>query len=213
MCEYSFFFLILIDTSIILWYDKSFISKGSDIMKKIEEQKHFLALLSRPGDCIFIDISKLDISNGYNPANLSDLDSFTIHFTKEEILASIIRANVASDKYLNGTLVIQDNQKHKPLTIIDKTFYNSFRIDLYLKDSINNKEKLNIILNKFNSVCDNKETYNLFEKSLKENDLDLAIDIIFNLPYLNQRKLIIYLIENRNKELAKELERVRDKAA
>ena len=36
-------------------------------MKKPEVQKHFLALMLRPGDCVLIDISKLDIANGYNP--------------------------------------------------------------------------------------------------------------------------------------------------
>ena len=78
-------------------------------MKKQEEQKHFLSLMARIGDYIFIDISKLDIANGYNPYNLADIDSFTMHFSKEELLSSIKRANLVSDKYLNGKIEKFDN--------------------------------------------------------------------------------------------------------
>ena len=36
---------------------------------------------------------------------------FTLRFTKDEIMASIRRANIVDESYLNGNLVIQDNQK------------------------------------------------------------------------------------------------------
>ena len=51
--------------------------------------------------------------------------------------------------------------------------------------------------------------------AIKNNNLDLAVDILFNLPYLTLRKFIIYLLNERNNELEKiEMqERIRDKAA
>lgn len=184
-------------------------------MKKQEEQKHFLSLMARIGDYIFIDISKLDISNGYNPYNLAGVDSFTMHFSREEILSSIKRANLVSDKYLNGKLVIGDNQKHNPIDVIDKEFYNNFRIDLYLSKKIKDKVELNNILNKFRSICKDEVIENSFILAIKNNNLDLAIDILFNLPYLTLRKFIIYLLIERNKDLEKIKlqERIRDKAA
>lgn len=91
-------------------------------MKVPEVQKHFLALMDRPGDYVFIDISKLDISNGYQPETLMELDTFTMSFTKDEIIAAVKRANIADQKFINGSLVIQDNQKHKPIQVIDRDF-------------------------------------------------------------------------------------------
>ena len=89
-------------------------------MKKPEVQKHFLALMLRPGDCVLIDISKLDIANGYNPNTLAEIDTFTMCFSKSELLDSIKRANIADERYLNGTMVIQDNQKHLSLIHISE---------------------------------------------------------------------------------------------
>ena len=49
---------------------------------------------------------------------------------------------------------------------------------------------------------------------MKNNNLDLAIDILFNLPYLTFRKFLIYLLEKEQKLNINEiLERKRDKAA
>ena len=138
-----------------------------------------------------------------------------MHFSKEEILSSIKRANLVSDKYLNGKLVIADNQKHNPIDVIDKEFYNNFRIDLYLNETTKNKVKLNNILNKFRSICKDKVIEDSFIMAIKNNNLDLAVDILFNLPYLTLRKFIIYLLNERNSELEKTKmqERIRDKAA
>ena len=184
-------------------------------VKKQEEQKHFLSLMARIGDYVFIDISKLDIANGYYPSSLADIDSFTMHFSVDEIMNSMKRANLARNKYLNGSLVIEDNQKHNPITVIDKDFYNNFRIDLFLSEKMKNKNALNNILNKFRAICKDKVIEDNFILAIKNNNLDLAVDILFNVPYITLRKFIVYLIELRNKEL-EELEiqeRIRDKAA
>jgi hypothetical protein len=183
-------------------------------MQKIDEQKHFLALLSRPGDCIFISIPRLDIANGYSINTLQDIDIFTMKYSTEEIMASIKRANIAPERYLNGSLVIQDNQKHNPLQVIDKTFYNNFRIDLFLDSTLSDKNKLNVVINKFNALVSDEVIKKEFKESLNSGNLDKTVDILFNLPYKSLRKYMIYLIEYQAKiEEQKEKELIRDKAA
>ena len=73
----------------------------------------------------------------------------------------------------------------------------------------------NNILNKFRAVCKDKVIEDSFILAIKNNNLDLAVDILFNLPYITLRKFIVYLIELRNKELEelKNKERIRDKTA
>ena len=73
----------------------------------------------------------------------------------------------------------------------------------------------NNILNKFRSICKDKVIEDSFIMAIKNNNLDLAVDILFNLPYLTLRKFIIYLLNERNSELEKikMQERIRDKAA
>ena len=182
-------------------------------MQKQDIQKHFIALMKRPGDYSFIPITKLDLADRYSYDGLVDIDAWTMKYSREEIINSIKRANIVSDGYLNGTLVIQDNQKHNPLPIIDKDFYDNFRIDEFLNNSLNDKNKINTIINKYNSLSNDDNR--LFSEALKKGNVNMAIDIIFVMPYLEMRKLMIYLIELRNKEKEKEKnkELKRDKAA
>ena len=184
-------------------------------MKMPEVQKHFLALMDRPGDCLLIDISKLDIANGYQPNNLAELDTFTMCFGTPEILASIKRANIADERYLNGTLVIQDNQKHKPLPVIDRDFYDNFRIDIFLKDHTVDKNVLNMIINKFGSFVKDEDILEKFKIAMRSNNINQALEVVFSIPYLEMRKFIVYLIELRNEEKVKVKKRelIRDKAA
>ena len=184
-------------------------------MKMPEVQKHFLALMDRPGDCIFVDISKLDIANGYQPNNLAELDTFTMYFSTPEIIEAIKRANIADERYINGTLVIQDNQKHKPLPIIDRDFYDNFRIDLFLKDHMDDKNTMNMIINKFGSFIKDEEVLAKFKDAIRSNNVTQALEVVFSMPYLTIRKFIVYLIELRDqeKEKMKEQELIRDKAA
>lgn len=184
-------------------------------MKKVDEQRHFLALLKRPGDYVFIAISKLDIANGIPRIFLQAIDSFTMNFTIDEIIQSIKRANIVSEEYLNGQLVIQDNQKHNPLKVIDKDFYSDFNINVYLKELLNNKNRLNNIINKFSAIVKDERISKDFKDYLKSGNIEIVINIIFSLPYLEQRKIIVYFVEENNmeREKSKELELIRDKAA
>lgn len=184
-------------------------------MKMPEVQKHFLALMDRPGDCVFIDISKLDIANGYQPNNLAELDTFTMYFGASEILEAIKRSNIADQRYLNGTLVVQDNQKHNPIPVIDRDYYDNFRVDLFLKEHLEDKNTMNMIINKLGSFVKDDETIQNFKNAVRSNNIDAACGILFSIPYLEQRRFIVYLIDLRNqeREKKKEQELIRDKAA
>ncbi|MEG1506970.1 MAG: hypothetical protein RR478_05700, partial [Bacilli bacterium] len=163
---------------------------------------------------IYIDISKLSISNGYLPVTLGEIDSFTMCFTKEEIMNAIIDANIAKDKYLNGKLCITDNQKHNPIDVITKDFLNEFNINLFLKENIKNKNLMNNIVNKLVSLISDTNLITSFKIFIKNEDITGIENIIFSIPYLTERKLFIYLIEMNNKILKskKERELVRDKS-
>lgn len=180
-------------------------------MKKSEVQKHFLALMKRPGDYLFIDISQLDIANGYKPRTLMEIDGFTMYFTKEEIMASIKRANIADAYYVHGKLVIQDNQKHNPLEVVDKDLFINFRVDSYLESKVNDKEIFNKIINKFMGITKDNNLVKLFKTSLENSDLNTVIEILDSMNYLIQRKFVIYLLDLRNKERELEKQLVRDK--
>ena len=184
-------------------------------MKVVEEQKHFLALMARPGDYAFIDISRLDISENYHPNNLMELDGFTMYFSSEEIISSINRANLVDGKYLNGKLVIQDNQKHNPIAVIDKDLYDNFQIDEFLRSKENDKNGINNIINKFGAIVKDKEISSNFKTMLRMGNINGACQVLFGLPYLEQRKFILYLLDIRNKEkiLEKQHELIRDKVA
>ena len=180
-------------------------------MEKNNEQKHFLALQARPGDNAYIDISNLKISNGYMPNSLPEIDSFTMHFTYDELLDSIKEANLASSKYLDGKLVIVDNQKHNPLEVITKELYNDFDLFLFLTDNSDNKNLINTVNNKYSSIVKDVPLSKVFKKA---NTMEMT-NMILKLPYLEQRKLLIYLMEKNNIILEKDnnKEYVRDKIA
>lgn len=184
-------------------------------MKKVEEQKHFLALMALPGDFALIDISKLDIANGYYPLTLAHLDTFTMTFSKNEIMESIKRSNIVDKKYMNGTLVIQDNQKHNPIAVIDKDLYDNFQIDEFIRSKENDKNGINNIINKFGAIVKDKEISSNFKTMLRMGNINGACQVLFGLPYLEQRKFILYLLDIRNKEkmLEKQHELIRDKVA
>lgn len=161
-----------------------------------------------PGDYMLIDISKLDIARGAIPTTLAGIDALTKYFTKAEIISSIKRANIAKDKYLEGELVIQDNQNHNPLIVIDKDYCNDFDIKSYLKENINNKVFLNKVENKLRNLISADEIADL-SSAIKYQDIDTLLILLYNLPYAEFRKFLIYLIDLSNKEIKEISERIR----
>lgn len=186
-------------------------------MKIVEEQKHFLALQDKPGDNIYIDISKLKIANHYCPSSLAEIDSFTMHFTTEEIMEAIRSENIVEERYLDGLLCIVDNQKHNPIEVMTKDYLDGFEIESFIRSIIGDKNLVNSLINKFGSVSKDEELTQELKNALNTNLIGQVMYIIFSLPYLTQRKYMVYLIEQhrlaKQKEFGKEIELLRDRAA
>ncbi len=172
----------------------------------MEELKYFLALQLIKGQEVLIDISVLDIAHLFNPRNLEEIDAFTLNFTKEEIINSIDRANIA-DGYLNGNLCIVLVRNKKVIDtkeVLTKDFVNNFELGQYLYSIINNKNLLSNFANKYNSYNIDIENKQLMITACKQRDIE-QIYILFNkLDYINKREFLIYIINNtkkKNKEL------------
>lgn len=165
---------------------------------------YFLALMRRPGDYVFIDIPKLSIAQGFTSFDLAEIDLFTMRFTNEEIKQAIKQANIVEDSYLDGKLVIQDNQKHNPLVVIDKNQVKDFNLAMFFEKYLNNDLIMNDIRNKLASIVKDPILLELFKTSIKNKDINKILTIILQIEYFHQRKYIIYLIEISKREKDKE---------
>lgn len=177
---------------------------------------YFLALEKRPGDSQFIDVSKLDISNGYNPQSLDALDSFTMHFTKEELKNAIKEDNLVEESYLAGRLIIIDSIKKHHYEVIDKDILGDFQIDNFLKERINNKELMNNIIYKYKIMLNDEERFLALKKAQENQDINDMCNIILSTNYLIQRNFILYLLNllvKERKQNKEKQELIRDKAA
>ena len=74
---------------------------------------------------------------------------------------------------------------------------------------------MNMIINKFGSFIKDDATIQNFKEAMRNNNIAAACDVLFNVPYLNMRKFVVYLLELRDQEREKvqEKELIRDKAA
>ena len=173
-------------------------------MKNKKEQKYFLAIMNRPGDYVFIDISKLDIAISLSFNSLKEIDIFTKMYTIDEIKQSIERANITSTE--GKKLVIQDNLKHNPLDVIDKDLFNNFNLVDYLLN-LNDKNQINTIKQKFYNLCSGCS--HLFNEFLDNKNNNMLISILFTMPYLLFREFLIYIIniKNSEKKIENKLER------
>ena len=173
----------------------------------METFKFCLALQLIKGQEVLIDISVLDIARLFNPRNLEEIDAFTLNFTKEEIINSIDRANIA-DGYLNGHLCVALVRGKKVIDIkeaLTKDFVNNFNLAQYLTSIINNKNLLSNFANKYNSYNVGVEDKKLMINACKETNIDEIYRLFNNLNYFSKREFLIYLINNINKQKDKEL--------
>ena len=154
------------------------------------ENKYYLAVETKPKNYFPIDLSNLSISNGFTSFQLAELDSFTLKFTKKDIMDSIKEANL---------LEIEDNM---PLVIIyhekemvrkTEVLTKDIQFDLWqdIHQNFENKLYLNKIYNFLHKKIDD-EDFNKLKKSLNE---DVFLNEINHLPYMIQRKLYFYLYE------------------
>lgn len=165
------------------------------------QQQYFLTLQLQKGKKVYIDIASLTIAQNFKPISLEDIDAFTISFTKEEILKAIAEANIA-DGYLEGNLCIicLEDKKEHVLPVLTKDIGGNFKIEQYLSNNINNKNLMNDFRNKFNNVVLDELSKQQLKAAFKELNLTRIYELFYQLPYINRRELIFYLINNLEKE-------------
>lgn len=181
-------------------------------------KNYLLVLEKRPFDYMPINISLLDISYGKNLNTLKDIDTFTKAYTKSEIINSVIKANIVTQDYIDGQLVvveIENNNKkylhkYKALT---NDFVNGFDLVKFIYENITNKNVMNSIIVKCSNLLkNNQDTLNNLKESINIKDIRATLLTFYTLPYETKRELEIYIIDKYH-NLDKKDELIRTKAA
>jgi len=187
----------------------------------MEEVKYFLVLEKRLGDYNLIDINRLDICKNIVTNDIASIDVFTCMYTEEEIKASIMRSNIASNDYLNGTLKIISDAKHN-LKVLTKDLFMIIR-DFQINDLEMDRDFKNKLFGMYKKVIEstfeNKSfiqgMLDRFKLALKENDKKNIFSIIEELPYNKSRIIYLNIYEQiiiRNENNLRKLEKLDDVA-
>ena len=157
--------------------------------------RYSLALQKQKGNEVLINTLDLDIAKGFFSTDIEQIDAFTLNFTKEEIIASIERANIA-DGYLEGELIIQSLENKKDIKVaMTKDFVKDFEIGNYLYMIKDNKNLLSNFANKYMSIVNDENLKNRMKDALK-NNIEEMYKLFEELPYINKREFIVYLINS-----------------
>jgi hypothetical protein len=160
--------------------------------------RFYLVLEKRLGDYNVINIPELDIYNNEDCTTLSQIDTFTSKYTKDELISSIKRGNLVREEYLSGKLRVISEYKHN-FGVLTKKEFNV--ISEFPNMLINDKQLLNNIYNIYKSNIEKVLTdkmmidkfLSLFRTSLNENDFIRSMQLIEQLPYLRARSVYFYL--------------------
>lgn len=181
-------------------------------------KNYLLVLEKRPFDYMPINISLLDIGYGKNLNTLKDIDVFTKAYTKDEIINSVIKANIVTQNYLDGQLVVveieNNNQKylHKYKTLTND-FINGFDLVKFIYENITNKNIMNSIIVKCSNLLKNdQDVLNSFKESINTKNIRATLLAFYTLPYEVKRELEIYIIDKYH-NINKQEELIRTKAA
>ncbi len=160
--------------------------------------RFYLVLQKRLGDYNVINIPELDIYKNEEYNTLSQIDTFTSKYTKEELIESIKRGNLVREEYLSGDLRVISEYKHN-FDILTREEFDI--ISEFPSMLISDKQLLNNIYNIYKSNIEKVLTdkmmidkfLSLFRKSLNENDFVRSMELIEQLPYLRARSVYFYL--------------------
>ncbi len=160
--------------------------------------RFYLVLQKRLGDYNVINIPELDIYNNEEYNTLSQIDTFTSKYTKEELIGSIKRGNLVREEYLSGDLRVISEYKHN-FDILTREEFDV--ISEFPSMLISDKQLLNNIYNIYKSNIEKVLTDNmmidkflsLFRKSLNENNFVRSMELIEQLPYFRARNVYFYL--------------------
>ena len=167
----------------------------------MEKDRYFLALTLQKGRENLINIADLEISMHYAPQSLEEIDAFTMHYTKDEIMGAIEVSNIAPG-FLDGTLCVLDKEEHKThqLPALTKDYLGDFDLTTYLISILPNKNLMSNYLNKYMSLTTDDALKNATKEAIKNQDVAEIVRLFNELDYLGKRELIVYLITNMEKK-------------
>lgn len=154
------------------------------------ENKYYLAIETKPKNYFPIDLKNLNISKGFTSFNLAELDSFTLQFTKKEIIDSIKEANLLEiDDNMSLVIIYSEKNMVRKTEVLTK----EIRFDLW--QDINNHFENKLYLNKIYNFLSKKISEEQLTKIKQANSIHTFLKEINNLSYDIQRKLYFYLYE------------------
>ncbi len=154
------------------------------------ENKYYLAVEVKPKNYFPINLLDLKIANHFTTTSLEELDSFTLKFTKKEIMDSIKEANLLDVKEDMPLVVIYyENKNTRKIEAFTKDYYYN------MWDLLKNKYTDKVFMNKVINFLNKKITEEELNKIKNSHTLTDFLNSIGYLPYLVQRKLYFYLYE------------------
>lgn len=158
-----------------------------------------LAIEENQNNFFPIDISELDLGVNSLFCSIKELDCLMFGFGLECIKNKIKKANIVSDESLAKELVIiyQQDGKLKKVPIITKELLNDKGISELIGENIHDKVFLNRIYNRLDSLAKAEvvsvELKSIMINALKMGDINSFISIYDGLPYILQRKLLLFI--------------------
>ncbi len=154
------------------------------------ENKYYLAVEVKPKNYFPINLLDLKIANHFTTTSLEELDSFTLKFTKKEIMDSIKEANLLDVKEDMPLVVIYyENKNTRKIEAFTKDYYYN------MWDLLKNKYTDKVFMNKVINFLNKKITEEELNKIKNSHTLTDFLNGIGYLPYFVQRKLYFYLYE------------------
>ena len=90
---------------------------------KYMENKYYLAVESKPKNYFPINLFDLNISHGFSSTNLEELDSFTLKFSKQEIMNSIKEANLLDvHEQMPLVIIYYENKYTRKIEVLTKDY-------------------------------------------------------------------------------------------
>lgn len=154
------------------------------------ENKYYLAVEVKPKNYFPINLLDLKMANHFTTTSLEELDSFTLKFTKKEIMDSIKEANLLDVREDMSLVVIYyENKNTRKIEAFTKDYYYN------MWDLLKNKYTDKVFMNKVINFLNKKITEEELNKIKNSHTLTDFLNSIGYLPYLVQRKLYFYLYE------------------
>lgn len=168
-------------------------------MVKNDNPISMLAIEESPNNFFPIDISELDLGTNLLYCSLKELDCIIFSFGLDYIKDQIKKANILSERSLSKQIVIiyNDDGKIEKVPLITSELLNNKGINELIEENVHDKVFLNRIYNRLDSLVKSAEisveTKNNMINSLKSGDINIFIAVYDNLPYMIQRKLLVFI--------------------